>query len=60
MVITSDPVAVPAELPADSATFVVAASVGVPETRPLVTFTESPAGNPEAPNEVGVPLAVIW
>ena len=60
MVTTSDWVAVPAALLAANATLVAAASVGVPEISPLVVFTESPAGNPVAPNEVGTPLAVIW
>jgi hypothetical protein len=60
MVTTSDWFAVPTALLAANTTLEVAATVGVPEISPLVAFTESPAGNPVAPKEVGRPLAVIW
>ncbi len=36
------------------------AVLGVPEIRPVVEFTLSPAGRPVAPNEVALLLAVIW
>jgi hypothetical protein len=53
-------VPVPALLVALRETVDVAAVVGVPEIRPVVVFTERPAGNPVAPKLVGVLEAVIW
>ena len=41
-------------------TLELAAPVGVPEIKPVVVFTASPAGNPEAPKLVGELVAVIW
>ena len=38
----------------------VAAAVGVPEIRPVVVLTDSPAGKPVALKLVGLSLAVIW
>ena len=52
-------VAVPAEFVAVIEMLVTAAVVGVPEIKPVVVFTARPAGKLVAPNEVGVPLALI-
>jgi hypothetical protein len=52
-------VPVPPALIALSVTLVVAAVLGVPEIRPVVVLTVSPAGNPVALKEVGLFEAVI-
>ena len=49
MVRASVAVPVPPALVALSVTDEVPLVVGVPEIRPLLVFTESPAGSPEAP-----------
>jgi hypothetical protein len=51
---------VPAVLVALSVTLKLPATVGVPEIRPVVVFTDSPAGSPVALKLVGLLLAVIW
>ena len=50
---------VPPLLVALSVTVEVPAAVGVPEIRPEVVFTVSPAGNPDAPKLVGELVAAI-
>ena len=51
---------VPVELAAEMVTLnVPAATLGVPEMRPLVVLMESPPGRPVATNEVGELSAVI-
>ena len=35
-------------------------TIGVPEIKPVAESTLKPAGNPDAPNEVGLLLAAIW
>ena len=51
---------VPAPLVALRDMVEVPVPVGVPEIKPLVVLTESPAGRPVAPKLVGVLVAVIW
>jgi hypothetical protein len=51
---------VPTLFVAESITVVPLAAVGVPETRPVAVFTESPAGRPVALKLVGLSDAVIW
>ncbi len=51
---------VPPEFVAVMVTEELPAVVGVPEIRPVVEFTLSPAGRPVAPNDVALLLAVIW
>jgi hypothetical protein len=46
-------VPVPAAFVAASTTLLDPAVVGVPETTPVEVFTDSPAGSPEAVNDVG-------
>ena len=61
-VIVIDKVAlpVPPALVAEIVAFVVPAVVGVPEIRPVLALTESPAGRPLALKLVGLFVAVIW
>jgi len=59
-VITRVAVPVPAALVAERVTLKVpAATLGVPEMRPLVVLMESPPGRPVAVKEVGELSAVI-
>ena len=59
-VITRMAVPVPVELVAERVTLKVpAATLGVPEMRPLVVLMESPPGRPVALKEVGELLALI-
>jgi hypothetical protein len=51
---------VPAELVAEMLTTEVPPAEGVPEINPVEVLSERPAGNPVAPNEVGLLLAAIW
>jgi hypothetical protein len=51
---------VPAALVALMVTLKLPAAVGLPEMRPVVVFTESPAGKPVALKLVGLLVAVIW
>ena len=52
-------VPVPPLFVAISVTLDVPAAVGVPEINPVVVLTESPSGNPVAPQLVGPFVAVI-
>lgn len=58
IVSVADPV--PAEFVAEIVAAYVPAVVGAPEMAPVAVFTESPAGSPDAPYDVGPFEAVIW
>ena len=60
MEIVSGAFPVPPELVALTVTVEFPALIAVPEIIPVVAFTLMPAGNPDAPNEVGLLLAAIW
>jgi hypothetical protein len=52
-------VPVPEPFVAEIDTLDVPAAVGAPEIAPVLVLRLSPAGKPVAPNEVGLPVAVI-
>lgn len=60
MVTVTVPFPVPAEFVAEIVTVDVPADEGVPEINPVEVLTVNPAGNPAAPKDVGLLLAVIW
>jgi hypothetical protein len=60
MEMTSVAEPVPVELMALIVALVVPEAVAVPEITPLLVFTLSPEGRPEALKLVGLLLAAIW
>ena len=59
-VITSVAVPVPPALLALIVTLVVPVALGVPLITPVLVLTLNPAGNPVAPNLVGLFVPAIW
>ena len=58
-VMTIDAEPVPPEFVAVTVIVLTPTAVGVPVTLPFDVSIDSHAGRPEAPNDVGLPLAVI-